>query len=195
MLPVLKRKMAEWEAKRKAKPLIQRWLHMMVRRGQYRRLQQKAIWWQARRRGTLARRRVSAMVEAAGGRKALRARCRGIAYGMPSGVHVVPGGGGGGGGGGALGDEEAEPQTAEERELAQEIERMKSGAAPTLGEGREGARWRGVLDLMGAEEEKLLMAESEMEVRCTPDAHQMHELRLHPLAAPRTPCRGHTPLP
>ena len=61
MLPVLKRKMAEWEAKRKAKPLIQRWLHMMVRRGQYRRLQQKAIWWQARRRGTLARRRVSAL--------------------------------------------------------------------------------------------------------------------------------------
>ena len=35
--------MAEWEAKRKAKPIIQRWLHMMVRRGQYRRLRRKAI--------------------------------------------------------------------------------------------------------------------------------------------------------
>ena len=173
--------MAEWERKRKAKPLIQRWLHMMVRRGQYRRLRRWVIWWQAHRRGTLARRRVAVMVEAAGGRKALRAKCKGAGYSVPSGVHVVQGGGGSGGG--ALGKDEVELQTAEERELAEEIERMKSGAAPTLGEGAAGARWRGVLDLMGAEEEKLLMQESEMEVR----SHGMYDPRprtltaLHPL--------------
>ena len=88
------------------------------------------------------------------------------------------GGGGGGGRGGALGDAEAEPQTAEERELAEEIERMKGGAAPTLGEGREGVRTRGVLDLMGEEEEKLLMAESEMEVNLPEllDPRQLQEL-------------------
>ena len=31
VLPVLKRKMAEWEAKRRARPVIQRWCHMMDR--------------------------------------------------------------------------------------------------------------------------------------------------------------------
>ena len=154
-------------------PMVQKWLHMMVRRGQYRRLRRWTVWWQARRRGTLARRRVAGMIEEMGGRKALRAKAKGAGYGAGGGVTVVPGSAGGW----ALPEEE-EPQTAEEKELAEEIERMKAGAAPTLGQGAAGRSTRGVLDLMGEEEEKLLMAESEMEVSLPEllDPKQLQEL-------------------
>ena len=42
MLPVLKKKMAEWERKRRALPMVSKWLHMQVKRSAYKRARRAA---------------------------------------------------------------------------------------------------------------------------------------------------------
>ncbi len=64
VLPVLKRKLVEWEAKRRATPLIAKWLHMQVKRCAYKRQRRVAIVVQSRRRGTVGRRRAAALMAA-----------------------------------------------------------------------------------------------------------------------------------
>ena len=64
VLPVLKRKLVEWEAKRRATPLIAKWLHMQVKRCAYQRQRRVAIVVQSRRRGTVGRRRAAALMAA-----------------------------------------------------------------------------------------------------------------------------------
>ena len=56
VLPVLKAKLGEWERKKRAVPLIAKFLHMQLKRVAYRRLRRSTVWVQSRRRGTLARR-------------------------------------------------------------------------------------------------------------------------------------------
>ena len=48
---MLKRKLVEWEAKRRATPLIAKWLHMQVKRSAFRRRRRLVVGLQARRRG------------------------------------------------------------------------------------------------------------------------------------------------
>ena len=64
VLPILKAKMAEWERKRRAEPMVAKWLHMQVKRTAYRTLRRHAVATQRRRRRLLGRRRVVAAIEA-----------------------------------------------------------------------------------------------------------------------------------
>jgi len=64
VLPVLKAKMIEWERRRRALPLIAKFLHMQVKRCRYKRERRLAVYVQSHRRGVLARRAFKAKLAA-----------------------------------------------------------------------------------------------------------------------------------
>eukprot|EP00966_Prymnesium_polylepis_P107255 2483332-Prymnesium_polylepis.1 len=55
--------MAEWERKRRAMPLIQKWLHMYVKRVAFLQARRAAIATQRRRRGAVAYRKWAPLIE------------------------------------------------------------------------------------------------------------------------------------
>ena len=56
ILPVLKAKLVEWDRKKRALPMVSKFLHMQVKRQAYLRKRRLTIMVQTRRRGVLARR-------------------------------------------------------------------------------------------------------------------------------------------
>ena len=165
VLPILKRKMKEWEAKKRAMPIVSKWLHMQVKRCAYRRLRRCAVMVQSRRRRTLARRKFAELIKehrAKGGNKGklklLDAKEKAAAAD-------------GGGGGGV--DPDATPRTAakQEAEAAQvEAEVAAATAASASGAPRKG----GGLELMGLEESELMMEDISLPDLITPK--QMQEM-------------------
>ena len=67
---MLRAKMAEWEKRRRALPMVSKWLHMRVKRVAYLRERRCTVWAQAQRRGVLSRRRVDDLRVAAKAAKA-----------------------------------------------------------------------------------------------------------------------------
>ena len=179
VLPILKRKMNEWEAKKRAMPIVSKWLHMQVKRCAYRRLRRCAVMVQSRRRRTLARRKFAELIKehrAKGGNKGklklLDAKEKAAADG--------------GGGGGV--DPDATPRTAAKQEAEAEAAQVEAEVAEAMAASASGApRKGGGLELMGLEESELMMEDISLPDLITPK--QMQEM----LKKNRPPPRNSAP--
>ena len=81
ILPVLKAKLVEWERRKRALPMVAKYLHMQVKRSAFLRTRRLVVRCQARRRGVLARREFE--VKLAAYRAANRGRKAGAAGSSP----------------------------------------------------------------------------------------------------------------